>query len=344
MLRMKLFILLLLLLPSYPAMAEEVLRVLSWPGYVTREAVRVFETQHKVRVELVEVGSDEELWKHASANEGRDFDLLAVNTAELQRYISARLVAPLRQSAIPNTNKQLTRFRRLESIPGLAVDGQFWGIPYTYSAMGLIFNRKLVPSPPTSMSALWDARHKGRILLYNGAAHAFSFAALTLGIRDPFRLSNEQFERTLRHLLALRSNDPRLYSKPEEVVEQMREREIALVFGNYGDQQLQLLRQAGLDVGYVIPREGALAWLDCWAIMRQTEHRKLAEAWINFMLTPMVSGQLVEHQGLASTLRESSPASMHASDKLVWLQPVEDIAKRAHYWERWLAGALYAPR
>lgn len=336
--------LMLLVLHCHAHAADEVLRVLSWPGYVTPEAVRVFEAQHKVRVELVEIGSDDALWSQASANEGRNFDLLAVNTAELQRYIAAGLVAPLRQSAIPNTAKQLTRFRRLESIPGLTVDGQFWAIPYTYSAMGLIFNRKLVPSPPTSMSALWDARYKGRVLLYNGAAHNFSFAALTLGIEDPFRLSPDQFERTLRHLLNLRNNNPHLYSKPEEVIEQMREHEIALVFGNYGDQQVQLLRQAGFDIGYVIPREGALAWLDCWAIMRQTAHRKLAEAWINFMLTPMVSGQLASHQGLASTLRETSPASMRASDKLVWLQPVEDNAKRSHYWERWLAGALYAPR
>ncbi len=40
------------------------------------------------------------------------------------------------------------------------------------------------------------------------------------------------------------------------------------MFANYGSQQVQLLKAAGLNVGYVVPKEGALAWLDCWAITR----------------------------------------------------------------------------
>ncbi len=42
--------------------------------------------------------------------------------------------------------------------------------------------------------------------------------------------------------------------------------DIALLFGNYGTQQLKALREAGADIGYIIPKEGALAWLDCWAV------------------------------------------------------------------------------
>ena len=321
-----------------PTLAAETLRVLSWPGYVTPEAVRIFEQTHKVNVELLTISTDDELWARASENAGKNFDVMAVNTAELRRYISAKIVTPVTSARIPNTQHQLRRFRHTENIPGLTEEGETYAIPYTYSAMGLIYNRKLVTQPPTSMTAFWDPQWRGKFLIYNAGTHNFSFTALTLGIKTPFKLAREQFSRTLMRLVALRDNEPRFYTRPEEVVEQFGERDVALVYGNYGDQQVRQLRQAGFDVGMVIPEEGALAWLDCWAILRETPNQRLAEAWINYMLTPAVSGQLVEHQGLANTLRSSTPASMRHADKLVWIEPVEDNATRAKYWERILSG------
>ena len=71
---------------------------------------------------------------------------------------------------------------------------------------------------------------------------------------------------------------------PEESVELFQHHAVALLFANYGRQQLKLLRDAGADVGYMIPQEGALAWLDCWAVTRGVKNRRLAESWINYML------------------------------------------------------------
>lgn len=73
---------------------------------------------------------------------------------------------------------------------------------------------------------------------------------------------------------------------------------------NYGQQQLKQLRDAGLDVGYVVPKEGALAWLDCWAITRRSTQVALAAEWINYMLDPAVSREFTRRQGLANTLDE----------------------------------------
>lgn len=319
-------------------MAEEVLRVLSWPGYVSRDTVRSFEARYKVRVEVSVISSDEELWDRVSNHNAANFDVMAVNTAELKRYIDAKLVVPVQPERIPNTRNQLPRFRKLAEIPGLKSGNDIYAIPYTYSAMGLIYSRKLVSPAPTSMSALWDPRYRGKVLLFNSSSHNFSLTALTLGIRDPFHLDNAQFSQVLKRLVALRDNAPKFYSRPEEVVDMFRERSAALAFGNYGDQQLRLLKQAGIDVGYVIPDEGALAWLDCWAITRGAQNRTLAEAWIDHMLTPAVSGQLTETQGLANTLQDAQAPSMRERDKLVWLQPVEDVDKRTQYWERILSG------
>lgn len=123
--------LLLLLCLAFPAWgATPVLRVLAWPGYAEPEVVKQFEQRHGVRVEVTTVNLDVTLWQKVSQNNAA-YDVFAVNAAELQRYIAAGLVQPLHPELIPNTRRQLARFRDLSAIPGLTRAGKAFGIPYT---------------------------------------------------------------------------------------------------------------------------------------------------------------------------------------------------------------------
>lgn len=318
------------------AQAQGTLRVLAWPGYADADLVRLFEQRTGATVEVTSIDTDDVMWQKLSHDQAADFDVFAVNTAELQRYIRDGLVVPVDTKAIPNTARQLARFRNLKGIPGLVRDNQVFAIPYTYSEMGLIYDRQQVKEPPTSLRALWEPRYKGKVLLYNGSAHAFSLAAMAMGDRTPFHLDERAWPAAVEQLIALRRNALGYYSQPEESVEMFVNGHAALMFANYGSQQVQLLRAVGANVGYAMPKEGALAWLDCWAITRGARNVALAQAWINFMLEPEPGEALLKRQGLANTTTESP--NLSPQDRLKWLEPVEDSERRAHLWERILAG------
>lgn len=323
------------LIAAFPATATETLRILTWPGYADADLVRAFEKRFDARVEVSFVASDDILREKISANDGADFDVFAANTAEMQRYIEQRLVQALQLSNIPNTVRQLPRFRKLAEIAGTTHDGEVYAIPYTYSEMGLIYDRRQLREAPDSLAVLWDPRYKGRILAFDGSSHNFSLAAMVAG-GPPFRLGEREFRQATERLIALRRNVLTFYALPEESVELFRSHSVAILFANYGSQQLKQLRDAGADVGYVIPREGALAWLDCWAVTRGAKNKRLAESWINYTLETAVSGELTRRQGLANTV-EASPSAGDA-DKIVWLEPVEDAARRTSLWRRILSG------
>lgn len=314
----------------------QTLRILTWPGYADPDIVAGFEQQYKVRVEVTYVNTDDELWARASADGGRQFDLAAVNTAELQRFVKAGLNQPVRVENIPNSQHQLQRFQHRESIPGLVHEGNVYAIPYTYSTMGLIYDRKRVNPPPTTMAALWDSHYRGEVLAYDGSSHNFTIAAMTLGFDDPFNLTDDQFRAATQRLVALRQNALTFYDAPDEAAELFRRNPIALVFGNYGTQQVKQLQDQGADIGYVLPEEGVLAWMDCWTIMQGATDRTLAEAWINYTLETSVSNVLSKRQGLPNTVTESD--DLKEDDKIVWLQPVEDAARRAQLWQRIRSG------
>ncbi len=338
--KLRLLTALVLLATSLQLHAATVLRVLAWPGYADPEVIRSFEEKTGAHVELTVIDSDETMWQKLSANDGAEFDVFAVNTAELQRYIAGKLVQPVDAQQIPNASRQLPRFRNVAGIPGLVhvrPEGvRTFAIPYTYSEMGLIYDRRQISEPPVSIKALWDPRYRGKVIVYNGGTHNFSLAAQSLGLPSPFRIAPNDWPRVVDQLIALRRNMLSFYNQPEESVRMFQRFGAALMFANYGVQQVHLLRAAGADVGYVIPREGALAWLDCWAITSHSRQPTLAHAWIDHMLGDQASRLLVDRQGLANTVSDSAASS--ADGRLLWLEPVENVARRELQWGRILSG------
>jgi len=315
--------------------ATPVLRVLAWPGYAEPEVVQSFEKRHGVRVEVTVITSDSSLWQKISTN-NMDFDVFAVNVAELQRYITSNLVQSLQPKHIPNTHNQLVRFRDLAAIPGLVSGGKTFGIPFTYSEMGLIYDRKQISTPPTSIAALWDSHYRGKVIAYDGGTHNFSLAAQRLKLKSPFRIAESDWPRVAENLIGMRRNVLGFYTQPEESAELFLRHKAALMFANYGMQQVHLLKNAGADIGYAIPKEGALTWLDCWVITRSVRDPALAHAWIDHLLGEQASRLLTERQGLASTMVETT--ATRPEDRLLWLQPPEDTGRREKLWGRIRSG------
>ena len=318
--------------------APPTLRVLSWPGYADPDLVAVFEKRHGVRVEITTVGSDDVLRAKLTDPGGPVFDVVAANTVEIAQFVAQQQLAPLKLADIPNAARQLQRFRQPEAIPGLTHQGQVYAVPYTYSEMGLIYDRQQLSQPPDSVAELWNPRWRGRVLAFDGSSHGFALGAMRLGL-PPFAIAEPQFGAVARSLVELRRNLLSFDTLPEESLELFRRHRVAVMHANYGRQQLKQFQDAGLDVGYVVPREGALAWLDCWAISRRSAQVALATQWINYLLEPQVSRELTRRQGLANTLEE--PAGLGGDairGPIVWLEPVENAVRRSQLWQRIVSG------
>lgn len=318
---------------SSGAGARDTLRVLAWEGYADADLVQAFEQRYDVTVETTFVSSDDDLWfkiNHAP------FDVFAVNTAELQRYIDNGLARSIDLDNIPNHARQLPRFQNLTEIAGIVRDGKVYAIPYTYSEMGLIYNRKMVETPPESMAAMWAPEFRGQVLAFNTSNHNFSMVGLLMPGANPFALSEAELRTAARELVELRRNVLTFYATADEATQLFSRYDIALVFANYGGQQVKALRDAGADIGYTIPKEGALAWLDCWAITPKVENQALAERWINYTLEQPVSERLSDRHGLANTVTPFPESRQN--DKILWLQPLRNPQQLKQLWDRIISG------
>ena len=169
---------------AHPAPAEE-LRVMAWQGYADDDWVKEFEKETGAKVNVVFIGTDDEIWAKIKGSEGKDFDLFAVNTAQLQRYIDAGLTTPYDLDKVPNQRETLPRFRDLTQVSGVMRDGKIYAIPFAFDSIGLIYDADKVKPAPDSMQILWDPKYKGKVLAYDNGEHNFSFTALRSGSRTP---------------------------------------------------------------------------------------------------------------------------------------------------------------
>ena len=318
------------ILRATSALAARELRVMAWQGYADDDWVKEFEAQSGASANVVFIGTDDEIWAKIKGSEGKDFDVFAVNTAQLQRYIDGGLTTPLDLGKIPNQQRVLPRFQDLSRVRGVMRDGKVYAVPFCFDSIGLIYDKDKVSPAPDSFEIFWDEKYKGKILAYDNGEHNFSFTALTMGIEDPFHLSAEQMAAIKEKLGALRKNVLSFYTTPDEALQLYKSNDVALIWANYGQQQVKAMKAAGANIEYVNPKEGALAWLDTWAMTSGVRDVDLASAWVNFLLQKKISQQLSERTGFGNTVVETGSAG--AGDKLVWLDFVEDPTKRSDLW------------
>ena len=323
--------------PIATARAAEELRILAWQGYADDDWVAEFEKETGAEVSVVFAQTDDEIWSKIKGSEGEDFDLFAVNTSELQRYIDAGLAAPHDLAKIPNQQQTLPQFRDLAQVRGVERDGKVYGIPFAFDSIGLIYDTTKVDPPPTSMNVLWDPKYQGRILLYDASAHNFSFAALAEGIENPFDLTDAQLAEIKGKLIELQKNALSYYQSSDEALQIYNSNDVALIFANFGQQQLKLMKDSGAPIAYVVPKEGALAWLDTWALSKGAKNPELAEKWVDFVLQKKISDALTQRNGFGNTV--TPLATANPDDKLVYLLPVENFQKRSDLWNEVKAAA-----
>lgn len=116
-------------------------------------------------------------------------------------------------------------------------------------------------------------------------------------------------------------------------------------------------RARGLNVRYVLPAEAGIQWGDNFVIPAASPRKHTAEAFINFLLRPEISAQIVNEQHYATANQSAYPLidPKILNDPAIF-PPIEEMrraeiylplspAGRALYqriWERYLAGPVSA--
>jgi spermidine/putrescine-binding protein len=212
----------------------------------------------------------------------------------IQRFARAGLLSPIDINKIPNYQGLSEGFKKADYN---TLDGKQYSVPYTFGVMGMAYRTDMVKEAPTSWEALWDKRYKSRIAFSRNPVDACFAVALYLGM--DITLLDEDTDAKLSLIKKkMREQNPLLLkriSSLEEMKNLLASGEIWLTSAD--DGMIHKMELDGQPVKFVIPKEGAAAWIDQFCIMSGAPHKDAAYKWINHMLSPGIASQMIKKMG-----------------------------------------------
>lgn len=306
------------------------LNVYNWSDYVAPDTIPNFERESGIEVRYgTYEGVDEMLAKVSSGNSG--WDVVFPSGDFIQPMRQMGLLAPLRADLLPNLANLAPEFRNPPWDPQVQ-----WSVPYMWGVSGIAYQRSLTP-PVIGWRDLWNPRLAGKITMLDDGTEDLAAALKMLGYSvnssDPVALQQA--------LSALEKQKPlvRAYLNAE-VRDQLVAGDVAAA-QTWSVTAAQAIQAAPSKLAFAFPEEGFSRYADTVAILRESRRQDSAHRFINYLLRPEVSAQIViaeqtatanaaAHALLPPALRDDPvlypPPGILARGE--WLQPQSAAAQR----------------
>ena len=306
-------------------------RILTWEGYAEPDWVKPFEAANNIKTTISYVGSVDEMFAKMQGSKGQDFDVVAFDTSTFKRYIDAKLIQPIDPAKVPNLARLAPAFQNVA--PVMRGPARY-GIPFAWGSLPLIYDKKAFPDgAPDSWNIFWDPKYAQQMIALDDANNWIVLAALAMGLPDPYNLTDAQFDAVKAKLIEAKKLLLTYYAGYDDGVNIFAQGGVKAMF-SMGEPQVGSLKKKGIDAAMVIPKEGAVGWLDCWTISAGAANPDLAHAWLNAILAPGVAEVLGERAGYGNTVdqAENQKIGLTYADKLSFLQTPENFEKRVAIW------------
>ena len=235
-------------------------------------------------------------------------DLVVPGNNYLERQIAAGVYRKLDKSLLPNLkNVDPAILKLLERND----PGNQYAVPYVWGTQAFGYDVAKVEAAldgpaPDSWALLFDPKYAAKLakcgIIVVDAPWIMVSHALTYLGRDPNSEDPEDLAAAMQVLMVLRPYVREITGST--MSRQLVEGEACIAVGPNGDFHLarMLARDSGKNVNirYVIPKEGAMLWVDVLAIPADAPHAENAHRLINYLLRPEVIAKVTEHTGFAN--------------------------------------------
>jgi putrescine transport system substrate-binding protein len=360
--------------PATPAPAaaggSDVLNVYNWSDYIAEDTVPTFQNRTGLRVNYNVYSGNEVLIERLTATPDA-YDVIFPSARPFaEELVAGKALLALDKSKLPNLrNLDPAILAELADID----PGNAHLVPYMWGTTGLGLNVAQVREAlgPDAALDTWG--------LVFDPANAAKLSRCGIGVIDDnletssaLRLwqgrsasdhSAEADEATRRALLAIRPH-VRKVTGSSELIRDLADGDLCLVLSFSGDvlqaraQAAEAAETAGTaapEIRYVIPREGAVRWVDVIAIPAKARNPAAAHRFIDYLLEPKVIAGISNYVSYANANAASTssldpeisgdpgiypPDSVRA--KLQQMEPAttEDAERRKQTWNAFVFGEM----
>jgi spermidine/putrescine transport system substrate-binding protein len=292
--------------------AADSITVLNWQGYGTDEdwAVKAFAERTGIEVIHDYFNAEAEMVTKLRTNPGA-YDVVLINTARIAQVAAEGLIDPADFSAVPHASGLTPTLR---DHANLTVDGKPMGVAWVWG-MNALAVRQGKPKPD-SFAALSDPAWAGRVAHFDDAVTAVMIGALLTGqdSANPADLA-----KVGDALKAMKPGVKLIWTSEDQWNKAFAANEFDLAV-YWSGAAVRSQRTYKLPLDFVVPKEGAIGWLDCLAIPATSEKKEQGQKFVDWMIDPEFYVEWATRAG--------APAS--ASETAMGRLPADDLNRRIH--------------
>ncbi len=278
---------------------ERVVNVYNWSDYIAPTVVEDFSKESKIKVRYDTFDSNDTLETKLLAGKS-GYDLVVPTAYFLERQIKAGVFQKLDKARLPNlANLWPEISQRLATYD----PGNQYAVNYMWGTTGIGYNARKARDVlgPNGAIDSWDivfkpenlAKFKDCGVHFLDSSDDILAAALHYLGLDPNSSNEADLQKAADLVTKLRPYVRKFHSS--EYLNSLASGEICLVVGFSGDikqsQKRAVEAKNGVEIAYVIPKEGAQLWFDNLAIPRDAKNVAEANEFINYLQRPEVAAK-----------------------------------------------------
>ena len=262
----------------------------------TLDIVAAFEEKTGIKVNYSTYESNEVLYSKLK-NGGISVDVIIPSDYMIDRMIAEDMLEELDFGNIPNFSYVDEQFKN----PAYDPENKY-SVPYTWGTLGILYNTKYVDEADvTGWELMWNEKYAGKILMIDNSRDAFGIAQYLLGY-DVNTMDKEELQACADKLAEQR---PLVQQYVMDQIYSTMENEEAYIAAYYAGDCM-LMMEENPDLAYYLPEhQGFNLFTDAMCIPKGSQEKAAAEAFINFLCDPEISGANMDYICYASPISEA---------------------------------------
>jgi spermidine/putrescine transport system substrate-binding protein len=281
------------------------LNILNWDDELPDPVIPDFEKATGIKVNSTPFSQNEEQINKLQATGGEGFDICQPTHDRAPQFKDIDVLQPI----------DLTKVDLTAIVPGLLAaskanwtwDGKLYHVPHVWGTEAIAWRNDLTKIAPADLSfgTLWLDEYKGKV---QGRPHSLMLG-IGLWLDGIGKLPSN------RMLDAYKSEDAarKIYDQilPVAVAHKPWIKQFwdsadntksgfktnGVVIGQTWDGPAISMKKAGEPITYQAPKEGAIGWVDGFALVKGSKNLEQAYAWLKYIHTPEASAKAAENSG-----------------------------------------------
>ncbi len=283
-----------------------------WTNYIPPSVIADFNKITGIRVNYKEQSSNEDLINQMKSSKGAGIDLCSPSANRSDQWKNLGLLRPFDYDRIPNignVNPALTKIGITEW--NFASKRSHW-LPFNWGSEGIGWRTDLYgpPGGTPSYGNIWDSANRGKTMIrpYSGMLGAGLYME-TVGELSPGDVwksyTNEGHMRRVwgkitEFCIARQSQIKLFWSDTDSQKNGLLDD--GVIVGQTWDSPVLSLKSQGEPVTYQAPKEGALVWVDGFAMSAAATNVDEAYELIKYLFDPKVAGRSIDTHGYNSAV------------------------------------------